>query len=108
MRVVGLDVSTNAVMDTTLRVGRRHRSWPEALKREIVAASFAPGASAQEQLDNMERSGDVLRERLTVASHKKVEMSGLTSSEMGPLGGPSAPSKVVNLRVRWGRPLAWP
>jgi len=24
---------------------RRHRSWPEALKREIVAASFAPGAS---------------------------------------------------------------
>ena len=26
--------------------GRRHNhSWPEALKREIVAASFAPGAS---------------------------------------------------------------
>jgi transposase len=24
---------------------RRNRSWPEALKREIVAASFAPGAS---------------------------------------------------------------
>jgi transposase len=24
---------------------RRHRSWPEALKREIVAASLAPGAS---------------------------------------------------------------
>jgi transposase len=24
---------------------RRHRSWPEALKREIVAASFAPGSS---------------------------------------------------------------
>ena len=45
MRVVGLDVSTNAVMDTSLRVKRRHRSWPEALKREIVAASFAPGAS---------------------------------------------------------------
>ncbi|MEJ0046155.1 MAG: transposase [Rhodospirillales bacterium] len=32
-------------MDTSLRVERRHRSWPEALKREIVAASFAPGAS---------------------------------------------------------------
>ena len=45
VRVVGLDVSTNAVMDTSLRVRRRHRSWPEALKREIVAASFAPGAS---------------------------------------------------------------
>ena len=32
-------------MDTSLRVRRRHRSWPEALKREIVAASLAPGAS---------------------------------------------------------------
>jgi len=32
-------------MDTSLRVTRRHRSWPEALKREIVAASLAPGAS---------------------------------------------------------------
>src|SRR6266576_978625 len=26
-------------MDTSLRDRRRHRSWPEALKREIVAAS---------------------------------------------------------------------
>jgi transposase len=32
-------------MDTSLRVRRRHKSWPEALKREIVAVSFAPGAS---------------------------------------------------------------
>lgn len=32
-------------MDTT-STGRRHnRSWPEALKREIVAASLAPGIS---------------------------------------------------------------
>ena len=32
-------------MDTSLREGRRHRSWPEALKREIVAASLEPGSS---------------------------------------------------------------
>ena len=32
-------------MDTSLRVRRHNRSWPEALKREIVAASLAPGAS---------------------------------------------------------------
>ena len=32
-------------MDANLRVRRRHRSWPEALKREIVAASLVPGAS---------------------------------------------------------------
>ena len=32
-------------MDTSSRERRRHRSWPEALKREIVAASFAPDCS---------------------------------------------------------------
>ena len=44
--VIGWEVSTNEIMDTSLRAKRRHRSWPEALKREIVAASLAPGASA--------------------------------------------------------------
>lgn len=33
-------------MGTSLRERRRHRSWPEALKREIVAATFLPGSSA--------------------------------------------------------------
>jgi transposase len=37
-------VSTKSVMDTTV-TGRRNRSWPEALKREIVEAALAPGAS---------------------------------------------------------------
>ncbi|MGB6756844.1 MAG: transposase [Xanthobacteraceae bacterium] len=32
-------------MDTSSTGRRRHRSWPEALKREIVAASFAPDCS---------------------------------------------------------------
>jgi transposase len=32
-------------MGITATGRRRNRSWPEALKREIVAASFAPGAS---------------------------------------------------------------
>jgi transposase len=32
-------------MDTSAIKRRRHRSWPEALKREIVAASYAPDAS---------------------------------------------------------------
>lgn len=38
-------MSTKLVMGTTVTGRRRHRSWPEALKREIVAASFAPGSS---------------------------------------------------------------
>jgi transposase len=38
-------VSTRSVMGMTATGRRRNRSWPEALKREIVAASFAPGAS---------------------------------------------------------------
>ena len=33
-------------MGTSLRERRRHRSWPEALKREIVAATLVPGSSA--------------------------------------------------------------
>jgi len=32
-------------MDTSLEGRRRHRSWPEELKREIVAASLEPGLS---------------------------------------------------------------
>jgi len=32
-------------MDTSLRVKLRHKVWPEALKREIVAACAVPGAS---------------------------------------------------------------
>ncbi len=38
-------MSTKSVMGTNGSGRRRNRSWPEALKREIVAASLAPGAS---------------------------------------------------------------
>jgi transposase-like protein len=38
-------VSTKAVMGATASGRRRNRSWPEPLKQEIVAASFAPGSS---------------------------------------------------------------
>ena len=37
-------MSTKSDMGTN-GTERRNRSWPEALKREIVAASFAPGSS---------------------------------------------------------------
>ena len=38
-------MSTKSVMGITASGRRRNHSWPEALKREIVAASFAPGSS---------------------------------------------------------------
>jgi transposase len=38
-------VSTKSIMGTTATGRRRNRSWPETLKREIVAASLVPGAS---------------------------------------------------------------
>ena len=41
---VGVAVSTNAIMDT-IDGRRRRRTWTEELKREIVAASYEPGAS---------------------------------------------------------------
>src|SRR5579875_2038138 len=33
------------MMDTSGLEKRRHRSWPDALKREVVAAASEPGAS---------------------------------------------------------------
>ena len=38
-------MSTNEVVDTNGVGRRRNRSWPDELKREIVAASLEPGAS---------------------------------------------------------------
>ena len=38
------EVSTSGLVDTK-QAGARRRRWPEAVKRELVAATFAPGAS---------------------------------------------------------------
>jgi transposase len=41
-----MEVSTKSVMGISGSTGRRRkRSWPEALKREIVEATFVPGSS---------------------------------------------------------------
>jgi transposase len=39
------EVSTKSVMGISSTGLRRNRSWPDGLKREIVGATFAPGAS---------------------------------------------------------------
>lgn len=38
-------MSTNEVMGTSSGARKRNRSWPDALKREIVEAALAPGSS---------------------------------------------------------------
>jgi transposase len=42
------EVSTILFMDRNLSGRRRYRSWPEALKREIVAATYEAGSSVSE------------------------------------------------------------
>lgn len=71
-------VSTNAVMDTNGSGRRRNRSWPEALKREIVTASFEPGAS----VSLVARRYDVNTNQLF--SWRKLYRDGLLGS-----GGPA-------------------
>lgn len=62
-------------MDTNGRGRRRNRSWPEALKREIVAASLEPGAS----VSRVARRYDVNTNQLF--SWRKLYRDGLLGSE---------------------------
>src|SRR5450759_3286650 len=68
-------------MGITATGRRRNRSWPEALKREIVAASFAPGASVS-----------------VVARHYDVNANQVFSWRRlyrdKPFGGPAPPAAV--------------
>jgi transposase len=39
------EVSTSRLVDTSAAVAAKRRRWPEALKREMVAATYEPGSS---------------------------------------------------------------
>jgi transposase len=65
-------VSTKPVMGTTATGRPRNRSWPEALKREIVAASFAPGSS----VSVVARQYDVNANQVFRAYFAQVESEG--------------------------------
>jgi Transposase len=45
MRKDDKEVSTSGLVDTSPAVAAKRRRWPEALKREMVAATFEPGSS---------------------------------------------------------------
>jgi transposase len=74
-------------MGTNGQDGRRYRSWPEALKREIVAASFAPGAS----VSVVARHYDVNANQLF--SWRKRYRAGL------PTPGDSAPTQLMPVMI---------
>jgi transposase len=45
MRKDDKEVSTSRLVDTSPAVAAKRRRWPEALKREMVAATLEPGSS---------------------------------------------------------------
>jgi transposase len=71
-------------MGTSARVGRRNRSWPEALKREIVAASLAPGSSVS-----------VVARRYEVNANQVFSWRRRYRDEMGGAGAPHLVPVVV-------------
>ena len=84
-------MSTSAIMDTIKRA--RRRTWPEALKREIVAAASAPGAS----VSVVARQYDV----------NPIWFSpGASSTAAGPLAPPVP--QLVPVVVTADRPIAAP
>ena len=76
-------MSTKAVMDTTPTGRRRNRSWPEAAKREIVAASNAPGSSVS-----------MVARRYDVNANQVFKWRKLYGDDPCPAAGPSVPQLI--------------
>jgi transposase len=79
-------------MGTSLGERRRHRSWPEALKREIVAASLAPGSS----VSNVARRYDVNANQVFAWRKRYRGVSG---------DGPAAALRLMPVTVTPDRPV---
>lgn len=93
-------MSTKSAMGRTATGRARYRSWPEALKREIVAATIAPGAS----VSKVARQYDVNANQ--VFSWRKRHRDGAGAPAAAPRlipvmvtaerdGGGAPPSRVV-------------
>ena len=70
----------NSDVDTVATPRRRNRLWPEALKREIVAASFEPDASVS-----------VVARRYDVNTNQLFAWRKLYRTDGGVQAGPSGP-----------------
>ena len=73
-------MSTNHVMGTTGRCRRRNRSWPEELRREIVAASYEPGTS----VSKVARRYDVNANQVFNWRKLYCDIAGVPASEVSP------------------------
>jgi transposase len=90
-------------MDTNESGRRRNRSWPEAVKREIVTASFEPGASVAVVARRYEVNANQL------FSWRKLYRDGLLGSGApalvpvtvaeGPEVGPAPPSATDTIEI---------
>ena len=70
-------MSKTEKMDTSLRVKRRHKVWPETLKREIVAACAVPGAS----VSMVARQYDVNTNQVFTWRKRYAEVSDVKASQ---------------------------
>src|SRR5205809_8070491 len=73
-------------MGTTATGRPRNRSWPEALKREIVAASFAPGSSVS-----------IVARQYDVNAHQVFNWRNRYSDDPRGSAVPSAPQLIPGL-----------
>ena len=80
-------MSTNAIMDTS-RERRRNKRWPEALKREIVAATLVPGASVS-----------VVARQHNVNANQVFSWRRRYGEASAPLGRPPVPSGLVPVTI---------
>jgi transposase len=96
-------------MDIT-STGRRHnRSWPDALKREIVAASFAPGSSVSivaRQYDVNANQVFNWRKRYRAGPHRLCDASApqlipvtITAGQDAVTAPPSAVAETIEIDV---------
>ena len=96
--IVVREVSTNPVMGTNKQ--RRYRSWPESLKREIVAASLMPGASVSRVARRYDVNANQVfawRRRYQGAAAKPTEIRLLPVTVTPDQLDESAPARVSGL-----------
>src|SRR4051812_21059900 len=93
-------MSTNPVMGTNKR--RRHRGWPESLKREIVAATLRPGLSVSQVARRYDVNGQP-GFRLAAALPGRCVRTGRASLAAGESDAGSAGGGGTGLRERADR-----